>query len=159
MQYPFWKYPIHWLAYGFGLGMGPGAPGTIGTLMAIPLLWVMAGLSPGVYAGIVVVMWIAGVFICGTTARDVSAIDPGFIVYDEIVGFLVAMYMLPFDWRWILAGFIIFRGFDVIKPFPVGWVEDKLGLGSGIMADDVIAGLYTLAILHIARLIIERMAG
>jgi len=102
------------------------------------------------------VLFVVGIFICGQTARDVGAIDPGFIVYDEIVGFLVAMYMMPADWRWIIAGFAIYRGFDIWKPFPIHAAEEQLGLGSGIMTDDVIAGLYTLAILQLARLIVDR---
>lgn len=159
MQYAIWKYPVHWLAYGLGLGRIPIAPGTFGTLLAIPLFWLMAGLSPGWYAAIVVALFVPGIFICGQTARDVGATDPGFIVYDEIVGFLVAMYLLPFDWRWIVTGFLIYRLFDIWKPFPVDWVEDKLGLGSGIMADDVIAGIYTFLVLQAARLIVERMSG
>ena len=159
MQYAFWKYPIHWLAYGLGTGLSPWAPGTFGTLLAIPLFWLLSGLSPGFYAAAVLVLFVPGIFICGQTARDVVAIDPGFIVYDEIVGFLVALYLLPFDWRWILAAFLTYRLFDIWKPFPVGWVEDKLGLGSGIMADDVIAGLYTLLILQAARLVIRHVGA
>ncbi|MBT8442537.1 MAG: phosphatidylglycerophosphatase A, partial [Gammaproteobacteria bacterium] len=92
------------------------------------------------------------------TARDVGAIDPGFIVYDEIVGFLVAMYMMPADWRWMSAGFVIYRAFDVWKPWPIHAAEERLALGSGIMTDDVIAGMYTLAILQLARWLIERYA-
>ena len=159
MQYALWKYPIHWLAYGFGLGLSPWAPGTFGTLLGIALFWLMAGLSPALYAAVVAALFVPGIFICGQTARDVGATDPGFIVYDEVVGFLVAMYLLPFDWRWLVAAFLTYRLFDIWKPFPVGWVEDKLGLGSGIMADDVIAGLYTFLVLHAARLIVERMAS
>ena len=159
MQYALWKYPVHWLAYGLGLGLSPLAPGTMGSLLGIGAFWMMSGLAPGPYAAIVIVLFVAGIFICGQTARDVGATDPGFIVYDEVVGFLVAMYLLPFDWRWIAAGFIAYRIFDIWKPFPVGWVEDKLGLGSGIMTDDVIAGIYTFLVLHAAKLLIERMGG
>ena len=67
--------------------------------------------------------------------------------------------MLPASWRWILAGFLIFRFFDIWKPFPIHWVEDKVGLGSGIMIDDVFAGLYTFKILNAVRLLIERFAA
>jgi len=112
-------------------------------------------MAAGVYAAIVVLMFVVGIFICGQTARDVGAIDPGFIVYDEIVGFLVAMYLLPADWRWIVAGFVIYRIFDIWKPFPIHYVEQHLGLGSGIMTDDVIAGVYTFIILQLALFIIE----
>ncbi len=156
LRYAFWKYPVHVLAYGFGTGLIPFAPGTFGSLIGVVLFWFMAGLAPMPYAAIVVVMFVAGIFICGQTARDVGAVDPGFIVYDEVVGFLVAMYMLPADWRWIASGFVIYRVFDIWKPFPIHYVEDKLGLGSGIMTDDVIAGIYTLIILQLARLLIER---
>lgn len=156
MKYAWWQYPVHFLAYGFGAGLAPVAPGTFGTLPALVLFWFMAPLGAGTYAGIVVVMFVAGIFICGQTARDVGATDPGFIVYDEIVGFLVAMYLMPADWRWMAAGFVIYRLFDIWKPWPIHYAEERLGLGSGIMADDVIAGLYTLAILQLARWLMER---
>lgn len=156
MKYAIWKYPVHFLAYGFGTGLIPFAPGTFGSLVGVVLFWFMASMAAGVYAAIVVLMFVVGIFICGQTARDVGAIDPGFIVYDEIVGFLVAMYLLPADWRWIGAGFVIYRIFDIWKPFPIHYVEEHLGLGSGIMTDDVIAGIYTLIILQLAQIIIVR---
>jgi phosphatidylglycerophosphatase A len=156
MKFALWKYPVHALAYGFGTGLMPFAPGTFGSLIGVALFWVMAPLGAGVYAGLVAILFLAGIFICGQTARDVGAIDPGFIVYDEIVGFLVAMYMLPADWRWILAGFAVYRVFDIWKPYPIHYAEEKLGLGSGIMVDDVVAGIYTLLILQLARLVLEK---
>ena len=156
MTYAIWKYPVHFLAYGFGTGLMPFAPGTFGSLVGIVLFWFMAPLHPAVYAGVVAVLFMAGILICGVTARDTGAVDPGFIVYDEIVGFLVAMYMMPADWRWIAAGFVIYRLFDIWKPFPIHAVEERLGLGTAIMADDVIAGFYTLLVLQAARLIVDR---
>ena len=158
MKFPLWKYPVHILAFGFGTGLSPVAPGTVGSLLGVALFWFMAPLGPAKYAAIFVVLALAGIFICGQTARDFGEIDPGFIVYDEIVGFLVAMYLMPRGWQWILAGFVIYRIFDIWKPFPIHLVEEKLGLGSGIMADDIIAGLYTLVILHGVRLGLERFA-
>ena len=159
MKYAFWKYPVHWLAYGFGTGLVPCAPGTFGSLIGVALFWLMAPLAPPTYAAIVVVMFVAGIFICGQTARDVSAVDPGFIVYDEIVGFMVAMYMMPADWRWIAAGFVIYRAIDIWKPFPIHAIEEKLELGTAIMADDVIAGIYTLAILHFAQFLLANWSS
>ena len=159
MLYAAWKYPVHFLAYGFGTGLIPFAPGTFGSLIGVALFWFMAPVGAASYAGLVVVMFVAGIFICGQTARDVGAIDPGFIVYDEIVGFLVAMYLLPRDLRWIAAGFVVYRIFDIWKPFPIHYVESHLGLGLGIMTDDVIAGVYTLTVLHLARLLIGRFAA
>ncbi len=159
MNFALWKYPLHALAVGLGTGLSPIAPGTIGSLLGVAAVWLLAPLGAAWYALITVVLWFAGVFICGVTARDYGAVDPGFIVYDEIVGFLVVMYLLPTTWRWLLAGFIIYRVFDIWKPFPIGLVEENLGIGSGIMADDVVAGLYALGILHFARFTIERFGS
>jgi phosphatidylglycerophosphatase A len=154
MKYAIWKYPIHFLANGFGTGLMPFAPGTFGTLVGVAVFWLMASMDPVSYAAVVIAMFVAGIFICAQTARDVDAIDPGFIVYDEVVGFLVAMYLLPTGLGWIAAGFVVFRIFDIWKPFPIHYIENHLGLGSGIMTDDVIAGIYTLMVLHTARLLI-----
>lgn len=159
MKYAWWQYPVHFLAYGFGTGLAPFAPGTFGSLVGVVLFWFMSPLGAGSYAGIVAALFVVGIFICGQTARDVGAVDPGFIVYDEIVGFLVAMYMMPADWRWIAAGFVVYRVFDIWKPWPIHYAEERMGLGSGIMTDDVIAGLYTLAILQVARLAIEHYSS
>ena len=157
MNFALWKYPLHALATGFGTGLLPMAPGTFGSVLGVGAVWLLAPLGDAWYALITLVLWFAGVFICGVTARDYGAVDPGLIVYDEVVGFLAAMYLLPTTWRWLLAGFIIYRVFDVWKPFPIGWVEENLGIGSGIIADDVVAGLYTLAILHFARFGMDRL--
>lgn len=158
MRFALWKYPIHLLAYGFGTGLMPILPGTFGSLVGIPLFWFIAPLMPLPYVGIVAVLGIAGIFICGQTARDVGATDPGFIVWDEIVGFQVAMFLMPQDWRWIAAGFVIFRVFDIWKPYPIHAIEKNLGRGSGIMADDIVAGIYTVLILHLLRVGFERLA-
>ena len=158
MKYAFWKYPVHFLAYGFGTGLAPFAPGTFGSLIGVALFWFMAPLGAGTYAGIVIVLFVAGIFICGQTARDFGELDPGFIVFDEVVGFMVAMYLMPREWRWIAAGFIIYRIFDIWKPIPIHIVEEKLTLGTAIMADDLIAGIYTLLVLQIARLALEKIA-
>jgi phosphatidylglycerophosphatase A len=158
MQFALWKYPVHLLAYGFGLGFIPFASGTFGSLLGVALFWFLAPLGAAIYAGLVVLLALAGIFICGETAQDMAATDPGAIVYDEVVGLLVAMFMQRMNWRWIVAGFVLFRVFDLWKPFPIQLAQDELGLGLAIMADDIIAGLYTLAILHLARLALKRFA-
>ena len=159
MKYALWKYPVHLLAYGFGTGLIPFAPGTFGSLVGVALFLFVAPLGPLPYAGLVVALFLAGIFICGQTARDIGAIDPGAIVFDEIVGFLVAMFMVPADWRWVVAGFVLFRLFDIFKPYPINLVEKKLGLGAGIMTDDLIAGIYSLVILQLAHLVTQRFVG
>lgn len=151
MKFALWKYPVHFLAYGFGSGLVPFAPGTMGTLVGVLIFWFMMPLSALYYGAITLAMAIAGIFICDQAARDMGKVDPGAIVWDEIVGFLVAMFLLPSGWRWILAGFILFRLFDIWKPFPIRLVEHKLGGGLGIMMDDILAALYVLAILHAVR--------
>ena len=156
MQYALWKYPIHFVAYGFGTGLMPFAPGTFGSLVGVVFFWFLAPLHAGAYAGTVACLFTAGVYICGQTARDRGAVDPGFIVYDEIVGFLVVMYLMPKEWRWIAAGFIAYRIFDIWKPFPIHAAEKELPLGTAIIADDFMAGMYTLVILQVARFILGR---
>ena len=102
-------------------------------------------------------LFVYGIFICGQTAVDYGAMDPGFIVYDEIVGFMVAMFAMPAQWGWICAGFVVYRVFDIWKPFPIQAAEAELGPGLAIMADDAIAGLYALAILQAARFVAGRV--
>ena len=157
MKLPVWKYPVHFVAYGFGSGLVPVASGTFGTLVGVALYWFMAPLAALPYAATTAGLWLAGVFICDVTARDLGSHDPGSIVWDEIVGYLVAMYLLPRHWGWMIAGFMLYRVFDIWKPFPVRTVERWPG-GWGIMADDVVAGLYTLALLHLARYGLQRLS-
>lgn len=159
MKFALWKYAVHALAYGFGLGLIPFAPGTFGSLFGVVLYRFIATMGAASYAVLVFLLALAGIFICGQTARDMGATDPGFIVYDEVVGLLVAMYRLRVDIRWIVAGFVGFRVFDIWKPYPIQHVEDQLGLGLAIMADDIIAGIYTLAILHMVRLVLRKHTG
>jgi phosphatidylglycerophosphatase A len=146
---PLWKYPVHFIAFGFGTGLLPGASGTFGTLPGVVLYRVMASLSPLRYWAITSLLWLIGIPICEQTAADLGAHDPGAIVWDEIVGFLVAMFRLPRDWGWLAAGFVVYRLFDVWKPYPIGYVEESLGAGFSIMADDVVAGAYAWVVLHL----------
>lgn len=157
MKFALWKYPVHFLAYGFGSGLVPFAPGTMGTMVGVVIFWFMAPLSALYYIAITLAMAIAGIFICDQTARDMGKVDPGAIVWDEIVGFLVAMILLPSGWRWILAGFILFRLFDIWKPYPINLIEQKFHGGFGIMADDIVAAFYVLAILHAARWALQHL--
>jgi phosphatidylglycerophosphatase A len=112
------------------------------------LLFLLKDLTPIQYGLTVAALYIAGVFICHQTAKDNDETDPGYIVFDEIVGFLVAMFLVPITWGWIAIGFIIFRFFDILKPPPIKAMEKNRGIGMAIMLDDVIAGLYTLIIIH-----------
>jgi len=144
------KHPIHFMAYGFGSGLSPKAPGTMGTLAAVVIYLLISGLPLGLYVSIVGVTAVAGCYICHKAAADLGVHDHGSIVWDEFVGFWLTMIAIPAQWPWILAGFLLFRFFDVIKPWPISWLDSKVGGGLGIMVDDLVAGLFSLAILHLA---------
>lgn len=141
--------PIHFLALGFGSGLMPKAPGTFGTLAAIPVYLLFSALTNEYYAAVVAVMSLFGIYICGKTARDAGVHDHGAIVWDEIVGFMITMFMVPANWQTILVGFILFRIFDIFKPWPISWVDKKVEGGFGIMLDDILAGFLALACMHL----------
>ena len=141
--------PIHFLALGFGSGLLPKAPGTFGTLAAIPLYLLLAPSSVSIYLVSVIVMSIAGIYICGQAAKDACVHDHGAIVWDEIVGFLITMFMIPLSWKSVIVGFILFRIFDIFKPWPISFIDKNVHGGLGIMLDDIIAGLAALACMHL----------
>ena len=143
--------PVHWLAFGFGSGLAPKAPGTFGTLAALPVYLVVVYTPIAyVYEVVLVLFTLLGFWLCGKTARDLGVHDHPGIVWDEIVGFLITMYLVPIGWVWILTGFILFRVFDVLKPWPIHLLDRKVSGGLGIMLDDIIAGIYAWAVLQIA---------
>lgn len=144
-----WSNPVHILASGFGSGLAPRAPGTFGTLAAIPIVLFAQLLTGWIYAGMTLLMFVAGIFICGRAARDWGAGDHPAIVWDEFVGLLVTMSLAPPGALWLLAGLILFRLFDIAKPWPVCSVDQRVHGGFGIMLDDVIAGIYAAAILYL----------
>lgn len=139
---------IHFLAFGFGSGYAPKAPGTFGTLAAIPLYLLVAGLPLAGYLVMVVALFALGVWLCGRTARDMGVHDHPGIVWDEIVGFLITMTAVPLAWQWVVAGFVLFRLFDILKPWPIRWLDRHVHGGLGIMLDDVLAGVFAALCLH-----------
>lgn len=141
----------HWLAVGFGSGLAPRAPGTFGTLAALPLVitgWWL--LPPLVYALLTVPLFLLGVYASERTARDMGIHDPGAIVIDEWVGLWASALWLPFHWLNVLLIFALFRFFDIAKPWPVSWADRRCHGGMGIMLDDLLAGLLTCAVLQLA---------
>jgi phosphatidylglycerophosphatase A len=140
--------PVQFLALGFGSGLAPKAPGTCGTIAAIPVFLLLSLLSPLNYLIIVIVLSVAGVYICGKAAEDVGVHDHGAIVWDEFIGFFITMFMIEVSLLSIVVGFILFRFFDILKPWPISLADKKLTGGFGIMFDDVLAGLFSLAIMH-----------
>lgn len=147
--------PYHWLAFGFGSGLLPKAPGTWGTLAAIPLYLLLAELPLGWYLGVTAALFLLGIPVCGRVGRELGVHDHGAIVWDEVVGFLVTMCAVPAQWPWILAGFLLFRLFDILKPWPIGPVDRRVGGGLGVMADDLLAGLMACGVLQLAGLLLS----
>jgi phosphatidylglycerophosphatase A len=143
--------PAQFLAFGFGSGLAPVAPGTAGTAVAVPLCYLMGGLSLPAYSAVVVAAALLGIWICGAASRELQVHDHPGIVWDEFVGYWVTMWALPLSWPWLLAGFLLFRVLDVLKPWPVSALDRKVGGGLGIMVDDILAGAMACAILHAAR--------
>lgn len=140
--------PIHFLAFGFGSGLLPKMPGTWGTVAAIPLYLLIAHYSLWIYVSITFLLIIFAVYASHITARDLGIHDYPGIVIDEIVGFLLTMVAIPVDWLWITMGFILFRVFDIWKPWPIRWVDRHLKGGLGIVVDDLLAAIYAWLILQ-----------
>lgn len=143
------KNPIHFLALGFGSGLMPKAPGTFGTLAAIPVYFLCKDLSLFHYLLFVSLVSVAGVFICQYTSNALKVHDHPGIVIDEFAGYFITMIAIPFSWQWVLLGFVLFRLFDIVKPWPISFLDKKVHGGFGIMIDDILAGLFSLAIMHI----------
>lgn len=137
-----WLDPRHFLSLGFGTGLIPIAPGTFGSLAAIPVYIALAAFLPlAGYLAITVLFAVLGFYLCGYTAEALKTHDHPGIVWDEVVGMLITLAFFPLTWKTILIGFIYFRIFDIIKPWPINWLDRKVDGGIGIMADDILAGI------------------
>jgi len=134
------KDPVLLLAFGFGSGLMPRAPGTAGTAAAIPLYLWFSQYSLTIYLALVILVSITGVWICQQASARLRVHDHPGIVWDEIAGFLITMIPAPSSWIWLPAGFVLFRLFDIWKPWPISWADRQLKGGLGIMLDDVLAG-------------------
>lgn len=145
-----WRRPHHWLAYGFGAGLSPRAPGTVGTIAAVPFYLLLRPLPLSWYIALVAGLTLIGIWACGKTAREMNAHDPAAIVWDEVVGFLLAMTAAPPGWPWILAGFVLFRFFDILKPWPIRELDQRVRGGLGVILDDLLAGVMTWVLLQAA---------
>lgn len=141
--------PIHFLSLGFGSGLAPKAPGTFGTLAALPLWFALQYLPASSYIAVVVAAFALGVYLCDETARALGVHDHGGIVWDEFVGLWIALFLLPPGWPWLLLGFALFRLFDIWKPWPIRVLDARVHGGLGIMIDDVLAGIYAFFVLQL----------
>jgi len=143
------KNPIHFLAFGFGAGLSPIMPGTMGTLVAIPMYLVLRLLPVTGYVVACALITLIGFWLCHVTAKDLKVHDHPGIVWDEIAGFLWTMLLAPKAWWWIIIGFGLFRFFDIIKPWPIRWIDQRVKGGVGIMLDDLLAAVGAWVILQL----------
>lgn len=146
--------PVHFLALGFGSGLLAKAPGTFGTLAAVPLVLLMSSLSFSWYMVITVLVSVAGIYICDKTAKDMKVHDHGAIVWDEFAGMMITMIAAPQGLLWLAIGFALFRFFDIVKPWPIRWLDAKVHGGFGIMVDDVLAGIFAWGCLQLLALFV-----
>jgi phosphatidylglycerophosphatase A len=138
--------PVHFLAFGFGSGLAAKMPGTFGTLAALPLVVLLSHFSSfSVYLTVTILVCVLGIWICGKTAEDMGVHDDSSIVWDEVAGMLITMLAVPLSWQTVLVGFMLFRFFDILKPWPISYLDKHVHGGFGIMIDDVLAGLFALA--------------
>lgn len=144
-----WTNPIHFIACGFGFGALPWMPGTWTTLATIPLIIALKQLPWEIYLLINLVMILIGVYVCGVTNRDFGSDDHPACSMDEMASFPLVMIGIPLTGYYLLIAVILFRFFDIIKPWPISWLDRNIHGGIGVMLDDVVAALFSLAILHI----------
>lgn len=141
--------PWHLLAVGFGSGLSKIVPGTMGTLASLPFYLLLVQLPVVPYCIVVVLAAILGITICQKTSDDMQVHDHGAIVWDEFVGFWITMSVVPmmglavYDWQIITIGFVLFRLFDMVKPWPISLLDRHVHGGFGIMIDDVLAGIFS----------------
>lgn len=152
------RHPAHLLSLGCGVGLSPVAPGTAGTLLAIPLYSLLAGLPAWLYLGAVAALFVVGAAAAGYSSAALGVHDHRAIVVDEVAGMLLGLFHLPGDggsaWVWVVLAFLLFRAFDVLKPWPISRADRNVAGGFGIMLDDALAGLATLAVVQALALVV-----
>ncbi len=143
------RHPFGWIAAGFGAGFSPKAPGTVGTAVAVIVWWfALKDLPMLPYLIVLASAFLIGVFAAQWVIRRTGVEDPSLVVWDEFVGVWITLMFAPSGWYAPLLGFIVFRVFDIWKPWPVSWADRELSGGFGTMVDDAIAGIYALAVVQ-----------
>jgi len=148
------KDPVNFFALGFGSGLSKYAPGTMGTLVAVPLYLLLQPLSLIYYVAVAILITLIGVWICDRSANTLGVHDHPGIVWDEIAGYLITMIAAPTGWQWIVLGFVLFRLFDIWKPWPIKLIDRQVAGGFGIMLDDVVAALFAWGMLQLTVLLL-----
>lgn len=150
------RHPAHLVALGFGAGLVPVAPGTAGTLVALPIYWLIVGwLDPPGYLAVLAALFLLGVWACERTGRALGAADHPAMVWDEVVAFLAVLFFAPATLAWQAGAFLLFRFFDIVKPPPIRHVDRTVKNGFGAMLDDALAALYTMLVIALVKVLIE----
>ena len=139
--------PVHFLAFGFGTGLAPFAPGTFGSIPGVLLFWLTLDLGLYAQLAIALTLAVAGIWICGESARRIGVHDHGGIVWDEIVGMYVTLFVATVSIQGFVIGFVLFRVMDIVKPWPIRDLDHRIHGGLGIMLDDLVAALYAALLL------------
>ncbi len=137
-------HPAHFLALGFGSGLAPKAPGTFGTIVGLPLYYLIAGYPMSIQLATITAAFIIGIYFCEVAGNNLGVSDHGSIVWDEIVAMMLVLTITPMHWLWWLIAFVLFRLFDIWKPFPIRQCDAKLKGGFGVMFDDLLAAVYAM---------------
>ena len=143
------QHPAHFFALGFGSGLMPKAPGTFGTLIGIPLFWLISVYAFTSQLIVITALFLIGIYFCNITGKAIGVADHGAIVWDEIVAMMLVLTFTPNVWQWWLIGFLLFRLFDIWKPFPIRQCDAKLKHGFGVMFDDLLAAIYAILVLQL----------
>ena len=138
------SHPAHFFSLGFGSGLAPKAPGTFGTMIGLPLFWLISSYSLSVKLAIIAALFVFGVYCCEQTGKALGVADHGAIVWDEIVAMMLVLVFAPLTWLGWLVAFCLFRLFDIWKPFPIHYFDAKLKNGFGVMFDDLLAAIYAI---------------
>jgi phosphatidylglycerophosphatase A len=147
-------HPAHLIALGFGSGLAPKAPGTVGTVLGLPLFWAITAIAPDLPNQLILIAagFLLGIWACARTGRALGVADHGGMVWDEIVAFALVLLFTPAGWMWAGIAFLLFRFFDIIKPWPIRFFDTRLKNGFGVMFDDLLAAGYAIACLQLAAL-------
>ena len=142
-------HPANFFAFGFGTGLSRYAPGTLGSVLGIPLYLLLPSQKLLIYLPIVLALFLFGIWCCEVATRHLGVHDHGGIVWDEIVGMLIALIAVPQSALYLILGFLLFRLFDIWKPWPIAWADKHVHGGLGIMLDDVIAGVMACVMMQV----------
>lgn len=138
------QHPAHFFALGLGSGLAAKAPGTVGSLLGLPFFWLISVYALSTQLVIIAVLFLLGIYFCQVTGKALGVPDHGSIVWDEIVAMMLVLTVTPNEWPWTLTAFLLFRLFDIWKPYPIRQLDRRLKNGLGVMLDDLLAAGYAM---------------